>query len=684
STHPSRGGSVSSSSTWTASTGSATSTSTHRAPPPQALRRSQLGTALSAPTRSPLLSPRSPRTPHLHDAPSSPPPTSPLPALPDSPSPSVVKSPRRASCASKAPSDEVAEPTPDDVPPVFVPLFSPFLSPDFPTPPRTRARLVSTTSTRSSDAGFSDVGGGGVHRLFDSESDAPTSPLESSAWSEVSIATAATSIRSRASSVGKASLGSVASQGPAPWATRLETQLEEDEVASVEVEQEGGAAATLTSVILADDESSASMSDPAAATAASKARTGKFSLSASLMPKRLKRRPRSSAGGEVEVRAAPPELEHWAPSFFDTVRGGSGTTRNPLSTRKATAITRELVDELDITDLSAPQPLVSPPLVPPRLLDDDGERFVSSRAAPPPSFVVSSAHGSGTSTFTPADPPRSSTSSSSTRRLSLDPGSLALPRLFNHGARTASTLTRSPSTRSSASSGGSVAMDRFRSSSGGSASSADEAVTPLLLAGAFSPPVEAVVSGAVGFAHEITSASFGDSSWTGSAQGKSAQGARASEASRLQPLDFAHRHAGSHSSVSLADPSGALPPSVPTRSFSAPVKAPSLPPAVLPSSPPSISSSSSSSSKKKKPLSAKEQRHALEISVGTKVLEAAGASATEIRLRARSVGFQVLKQREDDAKKQGRAGKGAAGLGLTGALGEYVGGEALGSRFSMD
>jgi len=645
----------------------------HRAAPPQALRRSQLGTDLSSPIRSPLLSPRSPRSPHLYDAPSSPPATSPLPALPDSPSP--AKSPRRASTVSKAPSDEVAEPTPDDVLPVPVPLFSPFLSPDFSTPPRTRARLVSTTSTRSSDAGFSDVGG--AHRLFDGESDAATSPLQSSAGSEVSVVTAATSIRSRASSVGKASLGSVASQGPAPWATRLETQLEEDEAASV-VEVEHEDSAVPTSAVLGRDDVRTGPSAPTVATAASDARPGKFSISASLMPKRLKRRPRSSAGSEVEDRA-PPEQEHWAPSFFDTVKGGSGTVRNPLSTRKATAITRELVDELDIVGLTAPQPLVSPPLLPTRLLDDDDERFVSPRAAPPPSFVVSSAHALGTSTFTPADPPRSSTSSSSTRRLSLDPGSLALPRFFHHGARPASTLSRSPSTRSSASSGGSVAMDRFRSSSGGSASSADEAVTPLLPAGAFSPPVQpVVVAGAVGFAHEVVSASFGDLSWAGPAQDKSALGARAGERALLGPLDFAHRHAGSQSSVSLADPSLPRPPTVPARSFFAPVTASSPPHVTLSTSP---SSSSSSASKKKKPLSAKEQRHALEISVGTKVLEAAGASATEIRLRARSVGFQVLKQRKEDAKKRGGAGKGAAGLGLTGA---YVGGEALGSRFSVD
>lgn len=87
----------------------------------------------------------------------------------------------------------------------------------------------------------------------------------------------------------------------------------------------------------------------------------------------------------------------------------------------------------------------------------------------------------------------------------------------------------------------------------------------------------------------------------------------------------------------------------------------------------------------KKPLSVKEQRHALEISVGTKVLEAAGASATEVRLRARSVGFQVLKQREEEAKKHGGGGSGKGTRhGMTGALGEYVGGEALGSRFSID
>jgi hypothetical protein len=78
-----------------------------------------------------------------------------------------------------------------------------------------------------------------------------------------------------------------------------------------------------------------------------------------------------------------------------------------------------------------------------------------------------------------------------------------------------------------------------------------------------------------------------------------------------------------------------------------------------------------------KPLSKKEERQALELSVGRKVLEAAGASETEIRLRARSVGHQVLKQREEEAKRGGKGGKNAV------ALGDYLGGVELSSKFSI-
>lgn len=540
-----------------------------------------------------------------------------------------------------------------------------------------RTRQNSATSSRSSDAGYSDV----AAPLFEGESDSATSPLDSSPGSEVSIATVATSVRSRSSSIGKTSLASVASAGPALWATRLETQVEEDELAALEIERTSSAVATGEDAPPAD-ETSPPVTLRVPSPPAADNRTTMFSLGASLLSKRRKRGARGLEGEPVDPGAH--AAEHWTPSFFDTVKGGSGSTRNPLSTRKATAIPRELVEELDFATLAEPQPLVSPPL-PADPLIDNGGRFASPRPAPPPSLLVSSAQIGGTSSFVAADPPRSSTSSSSSRRHSFEPSSLALPR-FAHPARPASPLTRSPSCsasgspsiRSSISSGTSVRMDRFRSSSGGSASSADEAVTPVIPAGAFVPTETIIESGDC--AGEIAgrgASSLGLTGMTAPLRDKSPNAGgsgAANDFGRLSPLPFVHGATAALSSASLATPSRVHHPAPPVRSVSAPVKSTSfLRASIVPPSP------------SKKPLSVKEQRHALEISVGTKVLEAAGASATEVRLRARSVGFQVLKQREEEAKKHGGGGGGKGTRhGMTGALGEYVGGEALGSRFSID
>jgi len=85
----------------------------------------------------------------------------------------------------------------------------------------------------------------------------------------------------------------------------------------------------------------------------------------------------------------------------------------------------------------------------------------------------------------------------------------------------------------------------------------------------------------------------------------------------------------------------------------------------------------------------KDQRKQLEFDVGSKLLRASGASEKEVSLRARSVGFQVLNAKEsgDYSKlpssllaKSGQAQK------LKGAesIGRFLGGEELGSKFSLE
>ncbi|BGP40240.1 hypothetical protein JCM10449v2_004198 [Rhodotorula kratochvilovae] len=668
-----------------ASGASSASWGASRAPPPASLRGFQHAAGSSSPGRSP----RSPRSPRSFGPPSSPPPTSPLPLLPPSPLPSAASAEpwydaRRR--PSKPPSDCVAEPTPDEVAPIPVPLFSPFLSPDPPLSPPPRSPRRSTGSSRSSEAGYFDA----IPQLLsDAEDDSFGESLLGSSPSRLSVGTSATSVRSRSSSVGKASLGSTAPHGPAPWTTRLETQVEEDEPASPGMERKVGAVAVAEASLAGDEPTPHAATSPSQSSAMAMAhlRPPRFSISTSLLSKHRKRRP---SGGVDETGDGADDAEHWTPSFFDTVKGGSGSVRNPLSTRKATAISPELLENLDLEPLAAPQPLVSPPLLASELVEGEGEElFVHPRPAPAPSLLaVSSSLAPNVSTTSLIHPPANPANPAETRRHSLDPRTL---RLFSPPAsrspRGASPLARSPSCsaslspsdRSSVSSSTSVGMDRMRSSSGESAYSLDELVTPplpsvaVLSADANVLVYDPLASETVPLGSPASS-SLGLSGLAGPPRAKSpVPASRVDEFGRVEPVPFTHG-----ATASLAASSRVHLPAPSLRAATTPSRASAF-------SRSSLSLAGSNKSSSSKPLSAKEQRHALEVQLGTRVLEAAGASATEIRLRARSVGFQVLKQREDDAKKRGGGKAGALqGLGLTGALGEFVGGAELSSKFSID
>ncbi|BGP48348.1 hypothetical protein JCM10450v2_004220 [Rhodotorula kratochvilovae] len=548
------------------------------------------------------------------------------------------------------------------------------------------AALVRTGSSRSSEAGYFDA----IPQLLsDAEDDSFGESLLGSSPSRLSVGTSATSVRSRSSSVGKASLGSTAPHGPAPWTTRLETQVEEDEPASPGMERKVGAVAVAEASLAGDEPTPHAATSPSQSSAMAIAhlRPPRFSISTSLLSKHRKRRP---SGGVDETGDGADDAEHWTPSFFDTVKGGSGSVRNPLSTRKATAISPELLENLDLEPLAAPQPLVSPPLLASELVEGEGEElFVHPRPAPAPSLLaVSSSLAPNVSTTSLIHPPANPANPAETRRHSLDPRTL---RLFSpppsRSPRGASPLARSPSCsaslspsdRSSVSSSTSVGMDRMRSSSGESAYSIDELVTPplpsvaVLSADANVLVYDPLASETVPLGSPASS-SLGLLGLAGPPRAKSPVPAgRVDEFGRVEPVPFTHG-----ATASLAASSRVHLPAPSLRAATAPSRASAF-------SRSSLSLAGSNKSSSSKPLSAKEQRHALEVQLGTRVLEAAGASATEIRLRARSVGFQVLKQREDDAKKRGGGKAGALqGLGLTGALGEFVGGAELSSKFSID
>ncbi|GAA5820026.1 hypothetical protein JCM3770_001938 [Rhodotorula araucariae] len=507
-------------------------------------------------------------------------------------------------------------------------------------------------------------------RLFgDGDDDPSACLLGSSEWCS-GIDTGAVSVSSRSSYGVKSSLGSTASHGSAPWSTRLETQVEEHEPVSrsthVQAERRVDAVAAAEATLVgraAMSQGSESTSTPA--------RQSRFSLVTSLLSKHRKRRPH---GAVDESASGAEDGDHWAPSFFDTVKGGRGSVRSPLSTRRATAIPQEILEQLDLDALTAPQPLVSPPCPVSGSLEDEEESFVHPRPAPTPSLlaVSSSSAGSLSTTSLVRLRPKSA-NGTETRRHSLDHHTARLfsPQVASgpagasaHVRSSSCSASRALSDRSSVSSSASIGMDRLRSSSGESATSIDELATPPLPSVAVFPADAHVIvydprgtaSHAVPLDAPVSTSvlSLHSSLHTNTPRAKGSV-VSVDKPSCLEPVPFAHGATAPLTAASLAAASRL------------PVVAALL--------------AHASAELLSKPRSAKAQHHALEVELGTRVLAAAGASATEIRLRARSVGFQVRRRHEEETK---RRAAGAGGKGEVTGRGESASGTELPSRFSID
>ncbi|GAA5864561.1 hypothetical protein JCM8547_005580 [Rhodosporidiobolus lusitaniae] len=695
-------------------------------------RPSNIGTARTA-----SAAPRSPRSPH-QGPPSSPPPTTPLPitpTLPSSPSPQTIatpplplESPADRRHALKPRSDTVAEPTPDEVPPLPVPLFFPFapLEPALSPPALSRTRSVKSTSTSSSrEDGYFDVLSGllsdegeesdGSHTATDSLLSSPTRTVRST------TSTRATSVRSRSSSVGSHRSGKE-SHGPlnhSGWHTSLPTQVEEEEPVSPEREEEQRSP-TLSATTSSTGHSFVAVSvgssreegaippphppltSPSLVSVLSHRPIPRLSLPPSL--KSRSRSKRRVSEGEVPAKEKEKEKkhevsldEHWAPSFFDTVKGGQGSVRNPLSTRKATSLTPELLAGIDLDAVAAAEALpattVSAPLaVPSGLVGAETAAFETPRPAPRPS----TADAASTSTASLVPPSSLSPSSLDHRRHSLDPAALRFfsprpPRSPLHRpSPLSSSPSLSPSVRSLTSSASSTGLDRRPSSSGGSSVSVEDPASPMLAAAQVNPVgldvlvFDPAANETVPLLPVPTQTSSLSSD--GLPRAKSPVFLEVDEFGQRRPsLPPSFPHGASTASLALSI--APAPSTIHGRSSS------SLASSSFSSNPPRSSklfsslSSKPSSSPSSSSLTPKQHRQALELSLGTRILTAAGASETEIRLRARSVGFQVLKKHEEEVKKAKRAGREppkGLGAGLTGAEGEYVGGAELVSKFSWD
>lgn len=324
--------------------------------------------------------------------------------------------------------------------------------------------------------------------------------------------------------------------------------------------------------------------------------------------------------------------EAWHPMFLDSVRS-KGSVANPLSTRKATPITLEhlaLLEE-DSTNLQLSPPI---PLSPPITEDS----FSHPRAAPRPSFPPSPAASDG---FLSAG------SALNQRRQSIDRGPLGFlrplpPPLVDSPNSATSLLSRASTTspRSSLSSSRqSVAMDRRPSSSSArsvSSSGSSELVTPPMPSTARFEPV---------IVEEEPSPSPSPLHF---------RNFFASKSSHQVNNSISSTNSSSHSSLVSSPP--------PKRTSLLPFKT---------------------------TTESKEQRKQLEFDVGSKLLRASGASEKEISLRGRSVGFQVLKAKESgDYSKLppsllAKCGEGQR-LRDAKSIGRYLGGEELGSKFSLE
>ncbi|BGP16253.1 hypothetical protein JCM10213v2_004251 [Rhodosporidiobolus nylandii] len=636
--------------------------------------------------------PASPLSPSF-DPPSSPPPTSPLPTTPPPSSPrnlprlpavlppTALESPAHHRRSLKPPSDTVAEPTPDEVSPVPVPLFSPFLPLDqeLHSPSHRRScsiKSASVKSSRRSGEGYFDAL---PHLLSDGE-DSDTATATDSVSSPTktihSTSTRATSVRSRSSSVGSRGSGKE-SFGPHPgWQPALPAQVEEDETSSQPSSPRQHAqlspaltASTSSFVSVSPDQPHPPpLNQVAHATHASLVSVlqhppiPRLSLPPSLKSRRKKREPKVPSPSP-----SPTSEEHWTPSFFDTVKGGQGSIRSPLSTRKATSLTPELIASLDVEALAAmvanPAASVSAPLDLPAVAVEQESLFVAPRPAPRPS-AADAASASTTHLVTPT-----AISLVESRRHCLDPSTFRS--LSPHPARSPlrpSPLSSSPSIFLSASSQrSSLSSTASTLPSGGSSDSHDARMSSaagdvLVFDPAANEMIPLVAS---------TSSTLGQSGLPVPAM--SARAKSPVSLSSPPPDSFGRQALPSTSSAILALPAAARPTGTATVSHT---------PSVTPARSSKLFGALHSKSTPAAPLSSKQQRQALELTIGTKVLRAAGASDAEIRLRARSVGFTVLKKHDEEVKKGKKAGRPEPSL--TGALGEYAGGQELSSKFSWD
>ncbi|GAA5820360.1 hypothetical protein JCM11251_005592 [Rhodosporidiobolus azoricus] len=695
----------------------------------------------NSPTSS--LAPFSPPPAKATCSPTLPPP----PSLPLPPPPPI--SPLSNPEARKRRSDAVAQPIPDDVPPIPVPIWSPFLPLDLPllSPPAAEGRRPSISSSLQSHPSQEGYFDALLDLLSDGEeSDTGTvktktdSLFGSPTQTYVSLGTRATSIRSRSSSLGsprsaKGSNGPLSGHWKGSLPTQLEVEEEEAGSASLPIPPDPPHPSSLSTSKTSTGSSFVAVPPPAELPKAhpSSAHLASSSLACealarpiprlSLPPVFNRKSRRESKSSALPLKTEGTVEEHWTPGFFDTVKGAQGSMRNPLSTRKATEITPEMLASLDVGRLtaspavvagvSAPLETLSPPMA-------DEKRFSNPRPVPLPLAI---GVGPSASTVSSADSPsssstpRSSTSASSTsRRHSFDPISLRKnhPRSSSLAASSTASATLAPPQAGFAS--------RLRRAASGKASSspATEAHSLIRSSPTFSAPGE--VAAKVLVFDPSSDATVPLSSPLAPLQ-SSSQPPHLSSSPELDPaglplppqspsqtvvdsrrpslptglpssssiISLAPSTSSSHSSK-LAQNNQKERKSASTVLFAAitPVSPPStsnLPPLPTPkvsAPPPQAASPSSSSSSSSSPaLSPKEARLALELSLGRQLLSSAGASEKEIRLRARSVGFQALKKHEEEvrrAKKEGREVE----RGTTGAMGEYLGGGRLESKFSLD
>ncbi|GAA6059897.1 hypothetical protein JCM10212_005280 [Sporobolomyces blumeae] len=523
-----------------------------------------------------------------------------------------------------------------------VPLWSTFSSP---TSPAAGALPTSPVSTISFQLSTSNVASPGS-----TASDARSPALAPTSY-ERSRAGSVGSSRSTGSSAGKRSMISTRGQEH-----RLETQLEEasdqdDFPSEAERDAQDRPEAPVATVGV---RAQARRSDETGRSGASSGHK-RFSLGSIVRPPSGDHKGKSGAEtGEADGAGSSEGV--WQPMFLDSVRTRQGerSASNPLSTRKATPITLE---HLALLDASFEPSL---PIVEPESGSlEEPARFVEPRPAPAP--TVSTRVAQFEAHLTPPLQSSRTTSSFDFVRRRGSSSSAGRPRASTSGSIAPSIGM----TTSAGSTPGSAAMDRLPSSSSGHSISSQEgselATPPMPSRRQFEPTI---------VEHGYPSPPSAHPGFTSSSLGLFKRRPSAAPLGSEQRRDVDPRTA-STALLQSTEPSSPSPP--PRRT--------SLLPGLSRGSAPSTSSMS------------KKRRNELEVEVGTRLLRAAGATDKEVQLRAKSVGWQVLKAREtgDYSKlpkgmfEQGGVGLEAARTGdVAGAIERFVGGDALASKFSLD